>query len=143
MIALVHAYKVEELGQNQPPPDLKEGEEMSDLLLKLWREVDMSGERKAKREARAKSYWLGHSMSRFTAGISVCKICDATMELTVDGVRGEAVEKHCTQQTMEWKDETKEEKESKAHRLRTTRATTLTTALTTSKNGIGTFCPVR
>lgn len=73
---------------------------MSELLLRIWRETDMSGDRKAKREARAKAYWLGHSMSRFSGNISVCKTCNATMELTVDGVRGDAVEKHCAQQLL-------------------------------------------
>ena len=117
---------------------------MSDLLLKLWREVDMSGERKAKREARTKAYWLGHSMSRFTAGISACKTCCAMMDLTVGGVRGEAVEKHCTQQTLEILDETQEKNKTKAFddRLRTTCATASSSDRTTGKNGIGTFCLV-
>ncbi len=75
-------------------------------------------DRKRKREAQSRAYWLGHSMSRFQESVACCKTCDMTMKIEEDGVRGDAVEKHCIQQTMEWSNEAQEEKESKAHRLR-------------------------
>jgi len=119
---------------------------MFEYLQKLSLEAVMADrERKRKREAQSKAYWLGHSMTRFQDNVARCKACDLTMTVGEDGVRGEAVETHCTQQTLELTDDTKtREEENKAIRLRTTCATTHTAAARAiSENGIDTSYFVR
>jgi hypothetical protein len=56
--------------------------------------------RKLKRKARSRAYWLGHTMSRFNGNTSECKICHMTMTITEDEIRGDAIQRACTQQLM-------------------------------------------
>jgi hypothetical protein len=117
---------------------------MFEYLQKLSLEAGMDRDRKRKREAQSKAYWLGHSMTRFQEGVARCEVCDMTIKMEEDGVRGDATVKHCIQQTLEILDETQEENKTKAFddRLRTTCATASSSDRTTGKNGIGTFCLV-
>lgn len=72
---------------------------MFDVLTRISLETDVDN-RRIKRKARADAYWLGHLMGRFFDNRSTCKTCGMQMTLTVDGVRGDAVEKRCIQQML-------------------------------------------
>lgn len=72
---------------------------MFEYLSRLSVEADVNS-RQAKREGQSKAYWLGHSMTRFNEDTAICRTCSLTMRLTVDGVRGDAVEQPCQQQML-------------------------------------------
>lgn len=85
---------------------------MFDYLTRLSLEADV-GERKAKREARTRAYWLGHHMSRFQSGTSICKTCCKTITIEEGIASGKALEEPCTQQLLEFQSH---EKENDSHR---------------------------
>jgi hypothetical protein len=70
-----------------------------DYLTRLSLEADV-GDRKVKREAQSRAYWLGHTMTRFQGNESICKVCNASMTLHEGKVHGNAIQESCAQKLL-------------------------------------------